>query len=188
MFLHFSNKAGLLIAVMNAYYAALSHDVEAVAARPGAPAERLRRLVDHWVARLDRDWPLTSVFAQQGRFHANDEIAAAFLDNNRRITRIVGGVIEDLKAAGAIRDDIPTRLLRDAIFGTAEHVQIGRIETGRPRALKPVGGQLLDLLLNGATPPAAPAADTSVRDAPSLAALEAKLDAVLEQVQSANGS
>ena len=50
---------------------------------------------------------------------------------NRKITRFFGGIFEDLKAVGAIRSDLPTYVLRDALFGAAEHLLIGMDTTGR---------------------------------------------------------
>ena len=183
VFGHFDSKAGLLVAVMRAHYEELAADVSAVADRPAAPAERLARLVHHWFRRMDEDWQLVRVFAQHGRYEADGVIGEAFRECNRSITRIMSRVIEDLKSAGAIREDVPTRLLRDAVFGTIEHTIIRRLATGRPRSLKRTGDELLTLLLHGASPPASPPASAAAgTDGPDLAAIDAKLDTLLDRL------
>lgn len=153
LYLHFGTKAGLLVAVMNDYYDRLAIEIDEVATGPGTAQQRLHRLVDHWLAASERDWALTSIFRQQGRFRGDERIVTAFAENNRHITRMIGGVIDELKLAGSVRDDVPTRLLRDMILGTIEHVQLGRLESGRPRSIERIGRELLDVLMNGAAEP-----------------------------------
>ena len=175
VFLHYGSKVGLLVAVMREYYEALVADLDDVARGAGTPGERLRALVRFWIVRMARDWPLARVFGQFGRYAGETEVAAQFHDMNRQVTRIFGGVVEDLKSLGEIRREVPTRVLRDMVFGTAEHLILGALHTGRDLDFEAAADHLVDVLRQGAAP--APAAAGG-----SLASIEAKLDTVLTLV------
>lgn len=172
VFLHFGSKAGLLSAVMRRYYDALAAACEEVAEGTPNPVERLRALTRYWATRLRDDWPLTSNFAQQGRFHTDPDLADQFMACNRQITRIYGGLVADLQHLGILDDSLPTRVIRDVIFGTLEHLVISNTSIGRPADIDAAAEALVRLLLHGAG-----AADHSSPD--RLARIESKLDALL---------
>ena len=66
---------------------------------------------------------------------------------NRKVTRFFRGIFEDLKASGRIRQDLPTYILRDALFGCTEHLLLSRHFTGKERNLDQSADHLCDLLL-----------------------------------------
>lgn len=178
---HFGSKSGLLIAVLHAHYDALVADLEEVVAAPGAPADRLAAFARYWVRSLDESADLVAVFGSQGRFgHGDPAFAAAFTEGNRRVTRIFERLIEDLDAAGALAPGVPSRILRDAFFGTTEHLLLGRAITGRPRDLHRAADDVLTLLFRSAAGPQ-PASAAAPAAAPTLASLDAKLDALLSR-------
>lgn len=174
VFLHYRNKLGLLTAVTRDFYDLLQTEAEAVRALPGETVERFRRLVDGWASRMETDWDLISVFVQRAQIAPDSEVADTVRTLGRRYTRLFVGVINDLKAAGLLNPDVPSSLLRDMIFGTLEHTARGQRSAGKPIRTRGVAQQLIDLLLAGATPPAAPD--------DRLAVIEAKLDEVLARV------
>ena len=180
---HFGSKAGLLVAVMQAYYARLVDELESVLDVPG-PGEQLRAFAAWWPAYNGEHWDLLAVFGRQGRPGGDAEVVAAFADQNRRVTGRVDRLLADCVAVGVLREGVPLRVLRDAVFGTTEHLLLGRALTGRPADVPAAATALLDLLLHGAAPSGAVArtptsADTEVLDA--LRRVEAKLDAALER-------
>jgi TetR/AcrR family transcriptional regulator, fatty acid metabolism regulator protein len=173
---HFGSKSGLLVAVMRAEYDGLVREIEEVVAAPAAPEARLSAFARYWVHTLDERSDLIAVFGSQGRLgHGGAEFAAAFADCNRRVTRVFERLVQDLKAAGVLAAGVPARILRDAFFGTTEHLLLGRALTGRPADLDRAADDVLALLRHGAAAPRARAARTG----PTLATLDAKLDELL---------
>lgn len=173
---HFGSKAGLLVAVMQEHYAELIASIDDVVDAADVPEARLREFARWWLRRNAEDLDLLAVFGRHGRRSEEDEVVAAFRDANRRVTRVFDRIVEDLKHVGVLRQEVPTRIVRDAFFGTAEHVLLGWASTGRPADLDVAAEDLIDLILHGA---ARPSPDDRRGD---LATLDAKLDLVLDRL------
>lgn len=173
---HFGTKAGLLVAVMEDYYAALVADVDEAVADADAPRARLEALAHFWLRRMTADLDLVAEFQRHGRSGHDPDVVAAFAACNRSVTRRFERLVEDLVATGEVRADVPTWLVRDVFFGTAEHLLVGRAVTGRDTDLTAAADQLLDVVLRGVG--TGSAGDGS----PSLADLDAKLDRLLDRV------
>lgn len=176
---HFGTKAGLLVAVMEDYYEALVADVDEVVTAADAPRARLEAFADFWLTRMTADLALVAEFQRHGRSGHDPEVVTAFAACNRRVTRHFERLVEDLVATGEVRDDLPTWMVRDVFFGTAEHLLVGRAVTGRDTDLSAAATLLLDVLLNGTSTSREPG------DGPSLASLDAKLDRLLDRVDDA---
>jgi AcrR family transcriptional regulator len=176
---HFGSKTGLLAAVIADYYDGLLAQIDEVIDAPSSPADRLTAFAHFWIGAHEDSFPLFGVFAAHGGWRAADsEIGRTLAENNRRVTRVLERLIDDLKADGTLRDDVGTRLLRDAFFGTCEHLWRGRLVSSRPWNPDRAADELLDLLFHGAVP--APAAvPASVPEATPLAELDRKLDLLL---------
>lgn len=174
---HFGTKAGLLVAVMEAYYDVLVADIAEVVEAADSPRARLEAFAHFWLRRMTADLALVGEFERHGRSGHDDEVVAAFAACNRRVTRTFERLVEDLAATGDVRDDLPTWIVRDTFFGTAEHLVVGRALTGRDTDLDAASGLLLTVLLHGTA-----GAGTS-DDNPSLAALDRKLDEVLDRLR-----
>lgn len=172
---HFGTKAGLLVAVMEDYYDRLVGDIAAVVDAADSPRARLEAFARFWLRRIAADLALVGEFERHGRAGHDPEVVAAFAGCNRRITRGFERLVEDLVATGEVRGDLPTWIVRDTFFGTAEHVLVGRAVTGRDTDLEQATELLLELLLHGA------GRSTTPRSAPSLAVIDAKLDLLLER-------
>jgi TetR/AcrR family fatty acid metabolism transcriptional regulator len=178
---HFGTKAGLLVAVMEAYYDDLVADIAAVIDGAESPRARLEAFAHFWLRRMAADLALVGEFERHGRSGHDETVVAAFAGCNRRVTRRFERLVEDLAATGEVRDDLPTWIVRDAFFGTAEHLVVGRAVTGRDTDLDEAASLLLDVLLRGAgRSPAAPAT-------PSLADIDAKLERLLDRTARPEG-
>ncbi|WP_170128047.1 TetR/AcrR family transcriptional regulator [Euzebya rosea] len=183
---HFGSKAGLLVAVMQDYYDDLLQHMDAVIDSADAPLDRLTAFARWWMPHTAAHQPLMAVFGRQGRRTTSDEVVEAFRACNRRVTRVVDRLLDDLVHTGVMRPDVPTRVVRDAFFGTTEHLLLGHAATGRPDDLVAAADDVIDLLLNGAGsrtdptpgPPPAP---------PGLAEIDAKLDRVLARLDPPDG-
>ena len=172
---HFGTKAGLLVAVMEDYYDRLVADVDEVLDAADSPRARLDAFARFWLRRMTSDLSLVGEFERQGRTGHDEDVVAAFAACNRRVTRAFERLVEDLVATGEVRGDLPTWIVRDTFFGTAEHLLVGRAVTGRDTDLDQAAALLLELLLDGA------GTTTTGAGAPSLAAIDAKLDRILER-------
>lgn len=171
---HFGTKTGLLVAVMEDYYDDLVADIDDVIAAATTPRRRLDAFVGFWLTRMAADLDLVGVFERHGRGGHDEEVVAAFARCNRRVTRGFERLVQDLVATGEVREDLPTWIVRDTFFGTAEHLVVGRAVTGRDSDLDETAALLLDVLLYGvARPDGPPPGDAT------LARLDAKLDALL---------
>lgn len=174
---HFGSKAGLLTAVITEFYDGLIDRVEDAIDAPTSPAARLDAFARTWLRELDGSFALFGVFAAHGGLRATDsESGVALRDNNRRITRLFERLVDDLKAEGTLRDDVSTRLLRDAFFGTAEHVLRAQVHTSRRLDHDRLADEILDLLLGGAG-----RTTRAAQDDTRLAAIDRKLDRLLAQ-------
>lgn len=181
---HFGTKAGLLVAVMEDYYDRLVADIAEVVEAADTPRGRLDAFARFWLVRISADLPLVGEFERHGRGGHDTEVVAAFAACNRRVTRGFERLVEDLVATGDVRGGLPTWIVRDTFFGTAEHLVVGRAVTGRDSDLGAAADLLLDVLLHGVAPRAG-AADAGASGAgaePTLAALDAKLDALLDRI------
>lgn len=175
---HFGSKIGLLAAVVDDYYDDLLARVEPVIDAPSSPIDRLAAFARFWLQAIDGDFALFGVFLGHGGFRdVASESGLAMRRNNARVTRLLERLVDDLKSDGALRADVPTRLVRDAFFGTAEHVLRGRLHTDRPLDHRRAAGQILDLVLHGAAAQR-PAEEGHVD---RLAAIDRKLDQLLAQ-------
>ena len=182
---HFGSKAGLLVAVMQDYYDDLLQRMAAVIDSADAPLDRLRAFARWWMPHTAAHQPLMAVFGRQGRRTTSDEVVEAFRACNRRVTRVMDRLIDDLVHTGVLRPEVSTRVVRDAFFGTTEHLLLGHAATGRPTDLAAAADDVVDLLINGAG--IAPDSARSTRpthtpDAPDLATMDAKLDRVLARL------
>ncbi|GMU80116.1 MAG: hypothetical protein AMXMBFR46_29010 [Acidimicrobiia bacterium] len=176
---HFGSKAGLLTAVINNYYDELMARVDEVIDKPTSVADRLTAFTRFWLREHEGAFDLYSVFASQGGWRALESPSGRALhDNTRRLSRVFERLIDDLKAEGMLRSDVPTRLVRDMFFGTAEYVLRGSIYRTGPLDHDRAADEILDLVLRGAgeTRP------TIDRDPTRLESIEQKLDRLLAQV------
>lgn len=182
---HFGSKAGLLVAVMRSYYDDLLASIEQVVDATAPPEDRLRAFAGFWLSHNAENLALLSVFGRHGRRAEPDEVVTAFTACNRQVTREFDRLVEDLKHVGTVDPQVPTRIVRDAFFGTTEHLMLGRALTGRPADLEQAAADLVALLLHGAARAAPTAGGEAARPtagAHELAAMHAKLDRILDAV------
>lgn len=178
---HFGTKAGLLVAVMEDYYDRLVADITEVVDRADSPRARLDAFARFWLRRITADLALVGEFERHGRSGHDPAVVGAFAACNRRVTRGFERLVEDLAATGAMRTDLPTWIVRDTFFGTAEHLVVGRAVTGRSTDLEQAAGLLLDVLLHGVAADDAGASPTD--STPTLATIDAKLDRLLARTE-----
>lgn len=120
VFAHFGNKQGLLAGVMEGHYEDLIIHATGIAESQQDASTRLACLIDFHLTSLLSSWGLVRVFAHYGRYNDTD-FSRSFQRVNRNYTRIFQSCLDDLKQTGKVDASLPADLLRDMIFGGAEH-------------------------------------------------------------------
>ena len=179
VFSYFGSKRGLLMAVMEDFYAGLLSETQRGAAAPADAAERFRRLVDTWASRVEQDWPLIQVFGQRARYGSDPELTQAFTELNRRFTRAHLEVLGELETQGRVAADLPLTLARDVLFGGLEHTALGQLAAGRPIALREPARRIVDLLVRSVPDAPPPKGDAGAVRA-QLSRIERKLERLLD--------
>lgn len=131
VFSHFGTKQGLLVGLMEDHYQQLEKDACDIVSRVKAPEDKLGALIRFHLDRLLQSWELVRVFAHYGRF-SKTPVAATFVRLNRSYVRLFQDCLDNLKKTGHIDPDLPSDLLRDMIFGGAEHWALRVKELDQP--------------------------------------------------------
>jgi len=177
VFQHFGSKSGLLGAVMDRFYDRLIADATDILDAPGSPDERLRRLIDAWGLRIERDWKLIREIVKVARYSTDPELNARWKENNRRYTGLHRDLIIQMQQEGILDPEVSPSLFRDIVFGTMEIIALGQDLDG-VMTIRHEAKRLLDLLLGDQTGLLRQQTDAS-QLAERLDRIEAKLDAAL---------
>lgn len=166
VFLHFKNKRGLLLALMQDLYDNLQSASEAMLLIPRSPAQQLVELTEFYLFELEKNWPVVKLFGVRAR-RVDDEFSAGFYASNQRYTRLFVELFEQMIQSGEFRGSVNPRRLRDMLFGAIEHYALSHFDRGIGADIPEFTAQVLGLLFHGA----------SKRPSPSSS--EEKLDRIL---------
>lgn len=177
VFSYFDTKQALLLRVISDFYEALIEDVETGLRAVRGAQNRLRFLVARHMRVFVQDLGLCRVVLSELRPDPA-LYGESVLELNRRYTSIALDVIVEGIRAGELRDDVPPAVLRDLLFGGAEHALWRFANTGADVPVDELGEQLATLLLEGALPRRPPVDDAVDRLERAVAALERRAGAV----------
>ncbi|PIE37708.1 MAG: hypothetical protein CSA53_05205 [Gammaproteobacteria bacterium] len=166
VFLHFKNKRGLLLALMQDFYDNLQSESEALLEKPCTDSQQLVRLAELYLVELEKNWPVVKLFGVRAR-RAEDEFSSRFYASNQRYTRLFVELFEQMRESGEFRRSVNPRRLRDMLFGAIEHYALSHFDRGVRIDIPELTAQILDLLFYGASEPS------------NLVGSEAKLDRIL---------
>lgn len=175
VFSHYGSKQGLLHEVLKTYFESLRAELEQVARGKGSAADRLRAAVRLWFERMASDGMVLQLFSRYVRFEADTAVIHDFREIGRGISGHFIGVVEDLKALGYLRPDLPASLVRDMIWGTSEQAALSAAFGSSKRDLHASADLLVDMILSGGG--AASGSRTS------LGSLDKKLDQILDLLE-----
>ncbi|WP_051362257.1 TetR/AcrR family transcriptional regulator [Solimonas soli] len=117
---YFATKRELLLKVLEYWYEEMFGDYARDLAGVRGARARLRLLVWRHL-RSVRDYPLLCRLMFREVHGEADYRGSGLHAMNRQYTQFLVGVIDEGRAGGEFRDDIPTTLLRDMVFGAIEH-------------------------------------------------------------------
>ncbi len=116
---YFPTRRDLLIQVAEAWFEEfLTEEPPSNGQRP--VRDRLLHVIWHNLSLIRREPALTRFVLMDLRADPNYRHMRIY-ELNRRISAAVMAVVEDGVKRGALRDDIPLKLIRDMIFGAIEH-------------------------------------------------------------------
>jgi AcrR family transcriptional regulator len=130
VFLHFKNKRGLVLAIMQDFYQDLMDGAHLILRTTDDAEEQLLALVRHYLVELAKEWQVVRLFGNHARY-TEDETFDQFTKYNRSYTNLYIGIFERLKSARVLRNDIDSRQLRDMLFGAIEHYAIANFRKER---------------------------------------------------------
>ena len=173
VFLHFKNKRGLVLAIMQDYYADLMDGATLILTTTDDAQEQLQALVRHYLVELAKEWKLVRLFGNHARY-TEGETFDEFTKYNRIYTALYLDVFERLKTNGVFRSDVDSRQIRDMLFGAIEHFAIANFRKDKTPDIGRFMEGMFAILFNGASaynPPAQAAVSNS--------SVEQKLDRIL---------
>lgn len=115
---HFGSKEGLLEAIFDDGWGAMSEGLRALQGMPGP--QRLRATMDLVLSSLQHDPELKELMLLEGRRVRKEGhmimLTQGFLD----FVRSIDSVLEEMRAAGRLRVDVPVEVARSALMGMLE--------------------------------------------------------------------
>jgi AcrR family transcriptional regulator len=173
VFLHFKNKRGLVLAIMQAYYQDLMDGANLILKTTDDAEEQLIALTRHYLVELAKGWKVVRLFGNHARY-TESETFDEFTKYNRIYTKLYIDIFERLKADKILRSDIDSRQLRDMLFGAIEHYAIANFRKKRAPDIGEFMEGTFSVLFYGASdrkPPAQPVSNGE--------SIERKLDSIL---------
>ena len=173
VFLHFKNKRGLVLAIMQDYYADLMAGANLILTTTDDAEEQLQALVRHYLVELAKGWKLVRLFGNHARY-TESETFDEFTKYNRTYTGLYLGIFERLKANGVFRSDVDSRQIRDMLFGAIEHFAIANFRKDKVPDIGKFMEGMFAILFHGASAQQSPAQAAVSDDS-----VERKLDRIL---------
>jgi len=181
---HFGSKDGLLAAVIADHFDRLLLKVGEIIESDRPSLSRLRAFARFWLGENPAHFDLYSVFASQSGWQLPDSASGlALRDGTRRVSRIFERLVGDLKTDRVFRRDIPTALLRDVFFGTAEHLFRGQMRSHKELDSDRLSEQLLDFYLYGAAAASTGAGGAEVDEETSVGQRLTRVEEELERLR-----
>jgi TetR/AcrR family fatty acid metabolism transcriptional regulator len=152
IYLYFRGKEDILVSLFDERMARHLESLRAeVAAVRGTPA-RLRTIAEHHLRALGADRDLAVVFQVELRQSTKfmERFTASWLAD---YLALIGDVIEQGRREGALRSDLPRKLVTKAFFGALDELVTSWIIGGKGYDLVQLAGPVVDLFLRGAAAP-----------------------------------
>lgn len=117
---HFGSKEGLLEAIFDQGWHALDQTVRKALEGAGSPVQRLAILGQTMMAALGEDRRLRTLMLLEGRRARKRGHEIVLSSGFRQFLGQLDGVLQDIRAAGQLRRDLPPDAVRSAVMGAFE--------------------------------------------------------------------
>jgi AcrR family transcriptional regulator len=115
---HFGSKQGLLVAIIDLGWAAITERIEAI--RTTSPADRLLAVLEAITVVLENDPELKTVSMLESRRMKKDGTDVLTTRGARQYRDLLSSILQDMRNEGQIRRDLNLDAVRAAIIGMAE--------------------------------------------------------------------
>lgn len=145
---YFSSKRALVLSVMEAFYTEITTKlVEQLKGILGV-RNRLHYVIWSHMAMLRDNSALCAVILRESR-NLDRTLTQEVHDKNRLYANVVKEIVNQGIQAGEIRADASPALVRNTIFGTAEHFFWDKMVGNQTVDIKQIADQLTELIYNG---------------------------------------
>ncbi len=148
LYLYFRSKEDLLVSAFRHVLGGILDRLDREMSAATDPVERLRRLVELHLQVMEDDPELASFLQFQLR-QPDPAIRRAISDPLRAYARRIERAVDDGKASGVLRSEVPTRAVRRVLFGAIDETVSAWLLHGRDSPLRARAGPILDIVLNG---------------------------------------
>lgn len=157
LYLYFQGKEDLLISAFRFVLEGLLERLDRATSEEPDPLARLRLLVELHLGMMEADRDLASFLQFQLR-QPDEAIRRAIAEPLAGYARRIESILDQGKAAGQIRTDVSSRVMRRVIFGAVDETVSAWLLRPEPGTLSSRAAPLLEVLLHGVTRPG-PATD-----------------------------
>lgn len=152
IYLYFQGKEDLLLRAFRQVLEGLLERLDADLASTSEPLERLRRIIAVHFAVMEEDPELASFLQFQAR-QPDPRIRKAISQSLAAYAHRIDAVLDQGKAAGLLRTDVGTRLMRRMVFGTVDETVSSWLMRPNRNSLGQRVEPVLDAILGGIAVP-----------------------------------
>jgi AcrR family transcriptional regulator len=162
LYRYFPTKRDLLIKVVEQFYEDIFSDYEAQLSGVRGTWNRLRFMIWKHLSVMHKDPDMCRLIVHELRPWPQYRQSSIFT-LNQRYTQSTLAVVREGIASGEFRDDVPLRIVRDMIFGGAEHHTWAHLRDGGGFSPDAAADAITDMICQGMRPAGrAVGVDTSV--------------------------
>jgi AcrR family transcriptional regulator len=126
---HFGSKQGLLVAIFERGWIAMSERIQMIP--NGSPAVRLLAVLEAVTIELENDPELKIISALEARRVSKDSTVVLLSPGAHQYRKLLDRILQDMRTEGQIRADVNLDAVRAAVVGMAEGLWRDRVVSDR---------------------------------------------------------
>ena len=185
---YFKNQRDLLVRVVERWYEGMIEDYLAHLKGQTGVRNRLRFVIWRHLATIHSEPALCRLVFREIR-NGDEYRASTVAEWNRRYTQVAMDIVREGVEAGEFRADVPSRVVRDLIYGSVEHYTWAYLNGGHEFDPAAVADLLTDLVYRSiaAAPSAADSQSTAQVELGRLDDIASRLERTADRLVRANG-
>jgi len=153
LYLYFSSKENLLVAILEEYARAFVERAQRDCQRLSHPQEQLQAVLERHLVSLEANRSLAMVFQIELR-HSRKFLRAVAKGQVAAYLQLLQGIVAAGQRQGVFRPEVEPKVAARAIFGAVDELVTSWVLSQRPGSLREQLQPLLQLLLHGLCPKA----------------------------------